>query len=138
MFFFIYYDYGICSKPFSLGAIKGLQITQKLSCINNIKHVDLLLASSVLNVNYKIRKIHTNICKGLTAILSGTPIPLDTHPPEQSSPWNTHPLEHPPPWNFHPPLTPTPPPPPELPSPWNIHPPQWHTHPPSHYSTFST
>ena len=23
--------------------------------------------------------------------VSGTPIPLDTHPPEHSSPWNTHP-----------------------------------------------
>ena len=58
----------------------------------------------------------------------GTPIPLDTHPPEHSSPWNTHPpgtltpgtpiplehsstpgtpipLEHSsPPWNNHPPL----------------------------------
>ena len=42
------------------GSYKSLQITQKLSCI---KHVDLLLASSVLNVNYKIRKIHRNICK---------------------------------------------------------------------------
>ena len=42
------------------GSYKGLQITQKLLCIN---HVDLLLASSVLNVNYKIRKIHRNICK---------------------------------------------------------------------------
>ena len=39
---------------------KGLQITQKLS---SIKYVDLLVASSVLNVNYKIRKIHSNICK---------------------------------------------------------------------------
>ena len=28
----------------------------------SIKHVDLLLAS-VVNVNYKIRKIHRNICK---------------------------------------------------------------------------
>ena len=39
---------------------KGLQITQNFTCI---KHVDLLLASSVLNVNYKIRTIHRNICK---------------------------------------------------------------------------
>ena len=39
---------------------KGLQITQNLSCI---EHEDLLLASSVLNVNYKIRNIHRNICK---------------------------------------------------------------------------
>ena len=42
------------------GSYKGLQITQNLTCI---KHVDLLLAISVLNVNYKIRKIHNNICK---------------------------------------------------------------------------
>ena len=47
--------------------------------------------------------------------VSGTPIPLDTHPPEHSSPWNTHPpgtpipLEHSSPWNTHPP--------------WNSHPP---------------
>ena len=40
---------------------------------------------------------------------AGTPIPLDTHPPEHSSPWNTHPpgtlipLELPSPWNTHPP-----------------------------------
>ena len=27
------------------------------------KAVDLLLASSVLNTNYKLRKIHRNICK---------------------------------------------------------------------------
>ena len=39
---------------------KGLQITQNLKCI---KHVDLLSASNVLNVNYKIRKIRRNICK---------------------------------------------------------------------------
>ena len=39
---------------------KGLQIVQNLTCI---KYVDLLLASSVLNVYYKIRKIHRNICK---------------------------------------------------------------------------
>ena len=32
---------------------KCLQITQNLACI---KHVDLVLASSVLNVNLKIRK----------------------------------------------------------------------------------
>ena len=38
---------------------KGLQKTQNLTCI---KHVDLLLAS-ILNVNYKFRKIHSNICK---------------------------------------------------------------------------
>ena len=40
---------------------KGLQITQKLSCL---KHADLILASIVLNVNYKIRKIvrPRNIC----------------------------------------------------------------------------
>ena len=43
----------------------------------------------------------------------GTPIPLDTHPPELPSPWNTHP-----PWNSHPPGTPIPP---------------WNTHPPSYY-----
>ena len=42
------------------GSYKVLQITQNLTCI---KHVDLLLASSVLNVNYTIRKIHRNICK---------------------------------------------------------------------------
>ena len=42
------------------GSYKDLQITQNLTCI---KHVDLLLGSSVLNVNYKIRKIHINICK---------------------------------------------------------------------------
>ena len=46
------------------GSYKGLQITQNLTCI---KHVDLLLASSVLNVNYKIRKskrifVRTNCC----------------------------------------------------------------------------
>ena len=41
---------------------KGLQITQNLTC-RPIKHVDILLASSVLNVNYKIRKIHRNIRK---------------------------------------------------------------------------
>ena len=39
---------------------KGLQISQNLTCI---KHVDLLLASDVLNVNYKIGKFHRNICK---------------------------------------------------------------------------
>ena len=44
------------------GSYKGLQITQSLTCI---KHDDLLLASSVLSVNYKIRKIHRNICKDL-------------------------------------------------------------------------
>ena len=44
------------------GSYKGLQIPQNLTCI---KHVNLLLAISVLNVNYKIRKIHrnTSICK---------------------------------------------------------------------------
>ena len=42
------------------GSYKGLQITQKLTCI---KHVVLLLASSVLNVKYKRRKIHRNICR---------------------------------------------------------------------------
>ena len=57
--------------------------------------------------------------------VTGTPIPLDTHPPEHSSPWNTHPtgtlipLELPSPWNTHPPGTPTPL---EHPSPWNSHP----------------
>ena len=35
-------------EALSPGSYKGLQIIQKLSCI---KHVDLLLASSVLNVN---------------------------------------------------------------------------------------
>ena len=39
---------------------KGLQIT-KFNMYT--KHVDLPLASNVLNVNYKIRKIHRNICK---------------------------------------------------------------------------
>ena len=48
-------------------------------------------------------------------MVSGTPIPLDTHPPEHSFPWNTHP-----------PGTPIPL---ELPSPWNTHPP-WNSHPP--------
>ena len=44
------------------GKYKGLEITQYLTCV---KHVDLLLASivHVLNVNYKIRKIHRNIYK---------------------------------------------------------------------------
>ena len=42
-------------KTLSPGSYKDLQITQNLTCII-IKHVDLLLASSVLNVNYKIRK----------------------------------------------------------------------------------
>ena len=42
------------------GNYKSLQITQNLTYI---KHVDLLLADSVLNVNYKIRQIHRNICK---------------------------------------------------------------------------
>ena len=46
---------------------------------------------------------------------AGTPIPLDTHPPEHSSPWNTHPPGT---------LIPL-----ELPSPWNTHPP-WNSHPP--------
>ena len=32
-----------------------------------IKHADLILASNVLNVNYKITKIYRNICKELTA-----------------------------------------------------------------------
>ena len=41
--------------------------------------------------------------------VTGTPIPLDTHPPEHSSPWNTHPLEHSSPWNSHPPGTLIPP-----------------------------
>ena len=41
-----------------LGSYKGLQITQKLTCI---EHVDLLLSSTVLNVNHKIRKIHIRI-----------------------------------------------------------------------------
>ena len=50
----------IFSKPFSVGVIKVCKIIQKLTCI---KHVDLPLARSVLNVNYKIRKIHRNICK---------------------------------------------------------------------------
>ena len=40
------------------GSYIVLQITKKLSCI---KHFDLLLASSVLNVNYKIRNIHIRI-----------------------------------------------------------------------------
>ena len=58
--------------------------------------------------------------------VTGTPIPLDTHPPEHSSPWNTCPpgnpipLEHSSPWNSHPPGTLIPL---ELPSPWNTHPP---------------
>ena len=47
-------------EAFLPGSYKGLQITQNLTCV---KHVDLLLASSVLNVNYKITKIHWNICK---------------------------------------------------------------------------
>ena len=42
------------------GSFKGLQITQNLTCT---KHVDLLLTSSELSVNDKIRKIHRNICK---------------------------------------------------------------------------
>ena len=45
-------------EAFSPGSYKGLQITQNLTCIN---HVDLLLASSVLNINYTVRKIHRNI-----------------------------------------------------------------------------
>ena len=43
--------------------IKGLwmaSFTQNLTCM---KHVDLLLASNVINVNYQIRMIHRNICK---------------------------------------------------------------------------
>ena len=47
-------------EAFFPGSYKDLHITQNFTCI---KHVDLLLASSVLNVNYKIRKIHGNICK---------------------------------------------------------------------------
>ena len=44
------------------GSSKVLQITLKLSCTFKM-HVNLHLASSVINVNYKIRKIHWNICK---------------------------------------------------------------------------
>ena len=50
----------IFPKPFFPQSYRGLQITQNLTCI---KHIDLLLASSVLNVNYQIRTIHRNICK---------------------------------------------------------------------------
>ena len=42
------------------GNYKVLQITQYLTCI---EHVDLLLARSVLNGNYTIRKIQRNIYK---------------------------------------------------------------------------
>ena len=58
--FFVLHSVKFFRNPFSLGAIKSLQVTQNLTCI---KHVDLLLARSVFNVNYKIRKIHRNICK---------------------------------------------------------------------------
>ena len=47
------------------GSYKDLQITQESQCV---KHVELLQTSSVLLVNYKIRKIHSNICTGLTAV----------------------------------------------------------------------
>ena len=50
----------IFSKPFIPQSYRGWQITQNLTCK---KHVDLLLASNVLNVNYQIRMIHRNICK---------------------------------------------------------------------------
>ena len=76
--------------------------------------------------------------EGLTCSNYGTPIPLDTRPPEHSFPWNTHPPGTPipqevpslwnthPPWNSHPPGTPIPR---EVPSLWNTHPP-WNSHPP--------
>ena len=50
-----------CEALFS-PSYKGFQKTRNLTCI---KHVDLLLASNVLNVNYEIRTIHRNICKEL-------------------------------------------------------------------------
>ena len=51
-------------KPFFPQSYRGLQITQNLTCK---KHVVLLLASSVLNVNYQMRKsigifVRTNCC----------------------------------------------------------------------------
>ena len=65
--FFIEFKIKVCSslneyfEAHFQGSYKGLQITQKLTC-TNIKHVYLLQPSSVLNVNYKIRKIHSDIC----------------------------------------------------------------------------
>ena len=73
------------------------------------------------NIVPLIRKACQFLSLGLSALrtgpelVTGTPIPLDTHPPEHSSPWNTHPtgtlipLEHSFPWNSHPPGTLIPP-----------------------------
>ena len=49
-----------CFEAFFSRSYKCFQITRNLTFI---KHVDVLLASNALNVNYKIRKIHRNICK---------------------------------------------------------------------------